>query len=140
MSGGNASYSLTVKFAIGAVLAVLVLSLLSRMSESSIRKYSPKFIKHVKNLVRYSSQWSTLAKQDQNPLMSLLHINTALSYAYVAKKLVPTKDIDRIANVNMDELIYLLEEEQMQAVQSVGEICPDLQPEGLFAVYTGWVA
>jgi hypothetical protein len=131
--------SLTLKYAIGVVVVILVLSFIAKFSENEAKKYSPRFIKHIKNLVKYAAQWSTVAKQDENPLIALMHVNTALSYAYIARRLVPSKEVAKIANVNLDELIYVLEEEQMEAMQKINQYCPELQPEGVFAAYTGWL-
>lgn len=135
----NSFSNLMMKYAIGIVLVILALGIVSKFTDSEGKRYSPKFINHIRSLVRYASQWSTIAKQDENALLSLLHINTALSYARIARRLVPSKEIEKIANVNLDELIYLLEEEQLEAMQKVNQLAPELQPDGVFAVHTGWL-
>jgi hypothetical protein len=131
--------SLTLKCAVGVIVIMLAISVISKICETENKRYSPKFVRHIRNLVRYAAQWSTVAKQDENALLALMHVNTALSYAYIARKLVPSKEIARIANINLDELIYVLEEEQMEAMQNINQQCPELQPEGVFAAYTGWL-
>ena len=128
------------KYAIGAVVIVIALSFLSRWTTHEVNRYSPKFVSNVRSLVRYATQWATTSQQDENPLLSLTHINYALSYAYVARKLVPSKEVERIVNVNLDELIFLLEEEQLIAIQKIHAQCPSLQPNGVFAANTGWLA
>jgi hypothetical protein len=131
---------LTLKYAIGAITVLVALTFVSKIVNRESAKYSPEFVKHIKTLVRYASQWSTVSRQDENPLLSLIHVTNALSYAYAARKLVPSAEVERIANVNLDELIYILEDEQMQAMRRINEVCPELQPEGVFAAYTGWLA
>ena len=137
-SGRNAP-SLTAKVALGAVLAAATLALLSKWTENDVRRYSPRFIRHVQSLVRYAAQHATVAAQDQNHLVRLLHCTYALSYANVARRLVPAREVERIANVNLDELIYLLEQQQLDAMQRVNRVCPQLQPEGVHATATGWL-
>lgn len=130
----------TLKYGLGAVVLVLVLSLFSKWTDSEVKRYSPKCINQIKRLVRHSAQYATIANQDKDPLIALMHTNFALAYANSAKNLIPSKEIERIANVNLDELISVLEEEQLIAMQRLNQFCPQLQPDGVFAANTGWLA
>lgn len=131
--------SLAVKYALGAVVGVLALAVLARATESESRRYSPRFVQHVRSLVRAAAQRSSLGAQDDNPLVALMHVNSALAYAQAARRMVPSKEIERIAQVDLDELIFVLEEEQLACMRRINEIAPELQPDGVFAVHTGWL-
>jgi hypothetical protein len=129
----------TLKWAAVAVAVVVILALVARLAGAGARRYSPRFVHDVRSLVRNAAQWSTTAAQDSNPLLALLHANTALSYAHVARRLVPAGDAERVADVNLDELVQVLEEQQMEAMRRIHDVCPNLQPDGVYAVATGWL-
>lgn len=132
--------ALTWKTMLGVVAGVAAASLASRAAASSARRYSPKFVRTLTSLVEQASQWSVVSEQDGAPLMQLMHVNYALAYANVARRLAPNGEASRVAKVDLDELIYALEERQMQAMQRVAAECPSLQPDGLYAVSSGWIA
>lgn len=130
---------LTIQYSIVVVGILVVISVLLKLTSSEYKYYSPNFINHIKRLVRQSAQFSTIAKQNNNFIVSLLYVNSALSYAYATRKLVSAEEIARIAHVNIDELIYKLEDDQLECMKSIHKKYPMLQPEGVYAAHTGWI-
>ena len=123
------------------VALVVALAALARAMErrDARARYPPALVDRFRSLVRYASQGSTIATQDQNPVVALLHANSALAHAHVARSLLPARDAEHLASVDLDELILALEEQQLYAMQRINGICPSLQPDGVAAVATGWV-
>ena len=128
-----------IRAALIVVAVVVVAALLSKWTASSSPKYSKRFMKQVHNLVKQSQTWHATAKQDGNPIISLLHADYALAYARIARSLAGDKDIERISGVAVDELLFYLEEDQQQAIQALAQKCPSVKPEGMYAVGSGWV-
>lgn len=123
------------------VLLVVVLALVARALErrDARNRYPPALVDRFRSLVRHASQGSVVTAQDQNPVVALLHANSALAYACVARSLLPAADAERLAGVNLDELVLVLEDQQLDAMQRINAVCPDLQPDGVAAVATGWL-
>ena len=117
---------------------VVVLGLLSKWSESS-RQYSKAFIRKVKTVIEQSTRWNSLAQQDTNAVVQLIHCNYALSYAQVARSLVPESDIEAITGIDIHELVYYLEECQSYAVKNIGTLCPKIKIDGVYSAGSGWV-
>lgn len=117
---------------------VLLISLLSRWSETD-KQYSESFLKKVKMLIEQSTRWNSTAQQDSNPVVQLMHCNYALSYAQIARNLVPDKDIETITGIDIHELIYYLEECQSYAIKNIGDNCPTVKVEGVYSAGSSWV-
>lgn len=117
----------------------MAISLLAKAKQGECNKYSPKFIQHVRRLVRTAAQGSTLAHQDTDPVVALLHVNTSLAYAKAAREMMPSQEVEKVAGVDVDEMIYILEEELLDRMQAIHQIAPNLQPEGPLALHSGWL-
>lgn len=121
------------------VVAVVALALLSKWSESSSNVFSPQFIKTIKDMVSQSNRFSSLAMQDQNLLMALMHINFGLGFLKATRRIAASDaDIQKITGTNVAELHYMMEEQQAQLIAEISQTCPDLKMEGVFALNAGW--
>nr|UMO78909.1 hypothetical protein [Pandoravirus belohorizontensis] len=127
--------------AAAVVILVTVLALVARALErrDTRNRYPPALVDRFRSLVRHASQGSVITAQDQNPVVALLHANSALVHARVARSLLPAADAERLAGVNLDELVLVLEDQQLDAMQRINIACPELQPDGVAAVATGWL-
>lgn len=120
------------------ILIVIGISLLSKWSENT-KQYSKPFIRKVKSLIEQATRWNSMAQQDTNAVVQLIHCNYALSYAQIARSLVSDSDIETITGIDIHELIYYLEECQSYAVKNIGTNCPAIKIEGVFSAGSGWV-
>ena len=121
------------------VVAVVVgLGLLSKWSENT-KQYSKPFMRKVNMLIEQATRWNSMAQQDTNAVVQLIHCNYALSYAQIARSLVSDSDIETITGIDIHELIYYLEECQSFAVKNIGTNCPAIKIEGVFSAGSGWV-
>ena len=122
------------------ILAVVVgLALLSKWTDNTKNTYPSKFLHQFRNLIEQATRYHTMAKQDRNPIVSLMHADYALAYAYVTRSLLSESEIQNIAKVNISHLISYLEQDQQHALKDLVEKCPALKPEGNYAISSGWV-
>lgn len=136
-----ARFKVAMVCAAAVVILVTVLALVARALErrDARNRYPPALVDRFRSLVRHASQGSVVTAQDQNPVVALLHANSALVHARVARSLLPAADAERLAGVNLDELVLVLEDQQLEAMQRINVACPELQPDGVAAVATGWL-
>jgi hypothetical protein len=112
------------------VIAIIIgIGLLSKWSESD-RTYSKHFVKSIEYLMKQTTQWNTLAKQDTNPILQLIHCNYALAYAQVIRYIASDKDIENITGIDIHELIYYLDECQTYTIKNINQQCPKIKTEG----------
>lgn len=86
-----------------------------------------------------ASKWSTIAGNEKNMILALMHVNYALSCANVAKALCDAEAIR--AKYGMDISNFIAETSSMQAsiVKSLGESAPSMKPDAELAQASGWI-
>ena len=124
--------------AVAVVVVVLVLALLSRSTATQGGSYSPHFTKTLKNLLAQSTRWSTIAQQDQNLVVALMHVNYALGFLKASRRLASDADIQKITGTNVVELHFLMENQQADLIQQISTACPALGLDGVVALNAGW--
>lgn len=128
----------SVWYAAGVIGVVVLLSMLSKWSESD-NQYSDTFIKRVKMLIEQATRWNSTAQQDTNPIVRLIHCGYALVYAQIARSLVSDRDIETITGIDIHELLYYFEECQSYAIKDLGTKCPSVKIDGVYSAGSGWV-
>lgn len=130
----------TLRVAIGVVSIVILMSVLSRLSQSRKVNYTNRTRATIKKLIQQSAQDATIARQSTNPVIALEHASYALQAARSAGELVAKKeDIAKMTGVKYDELQTILEAEKQQYIRKINNQCPSLQPEGAYVTATGWI-
>ena len=124
--------------AAGVVVLVLVLALLSRKIDTGAGVYSAHYKKTLKNLLSQSTRWSSVASQDQNPMIALMHINYALGFLKACRRLASDSDIQKITGSNIVELSYIMENQQAELMSQISAKCPELGLDGVVALNAGW--
>jgi hypothetical protein len=120
------------------VIGVVVgIGLLSKWSESD-NQYSKPFIRKLKYLIEQSTRWNSMAQQDTNPVLQLMHCSYALAYAQVARSVTTDKDIENITGIDINELIYYLGECEAYAIKNMGQQCPKVKIDGVYSLGSGW--
>ena len=120
------------------VVLVVVLALLSKRMEWGSGVYSSHYKKLLQNLIQQSTRWSSVAAQDQNPVVALMHVNYAIGFLKAARRLAPDSDIAKITGSNVMELHYIMESQQADLISRISEKCPDLGLQGVVALNAGW--
>jgi hypothetical protein len=129
------------RVAITVIIGMIAVALLSRWSASAntTPQYSTKFVKQLKRVVSQASKWHTTARQDSDPMISLIHANYALAYANVARALAPESGTEQLLGIRLNELIYYLEADQKRALQSLASQYPGLKPSGIYTTGNAWM-
>lgn len=83
----------------------------------------------VKTLTRQAARWSTAAKQDQNPLIAILHANYGAGYLWAINDIVSSARFNEITGLDYsrfkDEIIKI----QDEATKKMVSVCPKFAPE-----------
>jgi hypothetical protein len=72
---------LAVQCAVGILVVVILVTMLSKWATSETKRYSSDIVRHVRTLTQSAAQYATHAGQDKNHLIALMHINYGLAYA-----------------------------------------------------------
>lgn len=91
-------------------------------------------------LIKEAAQWSTIAQQDSNPLLALMHATYGTAYLNVARRLHTDSEIEAASNLRVEEFSATLLANQQAAVQKLLTLCPMSTPAGLAALQTGWLS
>ncbi len=123
--------------AVAAIFVVLVISLLSKWSDSSTGSFSQAFKQTMRNNMNQAAMYSNVAKQDKHPVIALANCSHANAYLKCMRRLATDRDIGTLTNVDPKEFDQVLTEQQQQILQEIGSICPALQLSNRFVVNTG---
>ena len=126
-------------WALGVICVVIVIILLSKSTQNK-QKYSPQFINSVKFATKEAARLQVASEQDSNPLMAVTDINFAVAYMKCLRRLLTTNEANKITGMNIDEFIYLLEEQQQKTISKLMTTCPAITPDSTNSEKTGWVA
>lgn len=127
----------------GIVLVVIVIAVLlskSTGNSAKYKKYSSHQIRTVQKMVRQASKWHTMANQDSNLLITLIHLNYGLSYAKIAVQLTSPEDIEKISGIDIETLIHQLEKKQNSVIDQIGAETPEMKVNAEYATNgNSWV-
>lgn len=104
--------------------------------------YSNNQIAQMQHLVSEASRWHTIAQQDTNPAIALMHATYAAAYCNAARSLMDDSEIARSAGVHMPEMSMIVSSTQQSAFQTLTQMCPAAVPTDSdgYALYSGYVA
>jgi hypothetical protein len=128
-----------------AVLVLGLLLLISVVSYAAGRSDalpSQSFDAKIKLFTSEASAWSTAAarsRTEQDPLRAVVQAAYGVAYLNVARSLASDSDIERVANVRIEELDKVLSSEQQRALKATAALCPKLAQPGVTAMSTGWL-
>lgn len=76
----------------------------------------------IKTLTRQAARWSTAAKQDTNPLISVLHANYGAGYLWALKDIFTDIDIENSMNIDIlrfrDEIVSVQDTANLNLINS----------------------
>lgn len=95
----------------------------------------PKTAKKMRTLLKQAAHYGSLAEQDQNPVYSLLHANTALNYLSVAKVMVSDSELKKLSGIDIEQMNAYLLWQQEYSLSKLSNQCPSGKPaDRLFPV------
>lgn len=122
-------------------LGIIILN--QRVYSADVRvSYSTELSQQVSYLVGEASRWHTIAQQDTNPSVALMHSAYAVAYCNAARSLMDDAEIMRTIGVHMPELAMVTGNTQQSAFQALTAACPGIAPsdnEG-YSFYSGYSA
>ena len=119
---------------------VICIILLSLWTDTNRTRYNRRVISGLREMMRDASRFSAMAKQDNNPLLSLLHTTQAMSYVRAGKNLVGSADLTKLSGMDIEEMGITLDGQEQHALSEVVHAAPSLMPDGNYMVSTGWLA
>jgi len=89
----------------------------------------------IKTLVRQASRWSIASKQDESPLISVLHANYGAGYLWALFDIVTTDEIQQYANIVVLKFKNEITNMQNFATQKMTKICPNFFNDDSYLAY-----
>ena len=105
--------SLIIGLIIGAVLVFF-----------NFRKIPITHKQNIQTLVRQASRWSIAAKQDESPIISLLHANYGAGFLWALKDIATDKEIEQATNIDIKEFTKKITDIQDMSTKKVSRACP----------------
>lgn len=122
------------------LLALLLISVLSRIASGVRNPVAKETLQQTETLLKAANKWAMMAEQDSNLIMALMHINYANAYVLALRRILSDDQIQRAhQGVDMVDLESKMERIQHKILTKISEEAPDLMPDGEFAVRTGWL-
>lgn len=108
-----------IKVGIGILVAVLAISLASRMAGGG-QRYSSELVKQCKDLLQRARRLGQLADQDTDAAVALMHSSNGLGSAEAARQLLGP-ELSILTGQDADGLIARLEEQREAILQYLSE-------------------
>ena len=86
-----------------------------------------------------SSPKPSLADQDSNALISMLHATYSLAYVNAARKLAYDRTLRRLTRIDAGELANAADAKQQRALAHINQGCPDIAVHSDQLRLAGWL-
>jgi hypothetical protein len=91
--------------------------------------------KAVKTLTRQAARWATAAKQDQNPLIAILHANYGAGYLWAINDIVTSDQFNSITGLDYTQFKDEITQIQDDATRKMTAVCPQFAPEKSYLTF-----
>ncbi len=124
---------------VGVVVGLVLMYLLTKVGKMCHWFSDGDAVKRdvIKTLLRQSARWSTAAKQDEVPMIAVLHANYGAGYLYALMDVATPKEIE--AATGVDVLRYkdeITDAQDKATIMSIGA-CPSFGPEPSYLASLG---
>jgi len=79
-------------------------------------------------LTRQAARWSTASKQDENPMIAVLHANYGAGYLWALKDIATNEQIKKATGINMITFEKEIIRAQDEATKKMVKVCPEYGP------------
>lgn len=86
----------------------------------------------ITKLTRQAARWSTAAKQDENPLVAVLHANYGAGYLWALQDIASPEQIAAATGIDFDKFSREITETQDAITLKAVSICPNFGPESTY--------
>ena len=77
----------------------------------------------IRILVRQAARWAVAARQDENPLIAILHANYAAGYLWALLDIAMPDEIERVSGIDLREFKAEIQQIQDYATGQLGRKC-----------------
>ena len=109
------------------ILLILILLVLNLFQNKKCSNSDKSEI--IKTLVRQSARWSTAARQDENPMIALLHANYGAGYLWALKDIATDTEIEKAMKIDIimfrNEIVNVQDEAHIKVIR----VCPQFAPQ-----------
>jgi len=79
-------------------------------------------------LTRQAARWSTAARQDENPMIAVLHANYGAGYLWAMQDIATHGEIERATGIDWKRFRDEILKTQDEAAQKMARSCPKFAP------------
>lgn len=123
----------------GILTVVLIICLLSRLATGVRNPVSHEILKQTDVILKAANKWATMATQDTNVVMALMHICYAKAYVGTLRRILKDDQMQKAHHVDMRDLEQKMDDTEQAVLAKLSQAAPQIMPEGEFAVRTGWL-
>lgn len=83
----------------------------------------------LKILVRQAARWATAARQDDNPMIAVLHANYGAGYLWAVQDIATPAEVETATGINWKRFKQEILDTQDSAAQRMAKSCPRFAPK-----------
>ncbi len=118
MSNLFAPNSELLKASLHVVGSVIAIALVSNWGGGSSKRFHRPQARTINALVKSAKRYRKQSTQDKDIGVRIAHISMALAFAQATKLCASRENILKLADVDIDEFLYALEQGQQDAIES----------------------
>lgn len=108
------------------IVFIILISFLFNYFTTDEYRYPENIVSGIKYLIDKSIHWNNLSKQDNSELIALTHANYAFSLIMDVRHLVSSEYIKDKFGINLNELMYDIQQTQRSALSNITKKYPGL--------------
>lgn len=112
---------------IGVIVGIIVTNLFSLYKKKCLLG-NEYVVKVIKSLLRQSARWTIAARQDENPLIAVLHANYGAAYLWALKDNFTTDMIEEASGIDIKRFKKDIVETQDNVTRKMSAQCPGFAP------------
>ena len=93
---------------------------------------------HIITLVRQAARWSIAAKQDESPMIAVLHANYGTGYLWALKDIASETEIKRATGIDIKKFESEIVRVQDNATIEMIRVCPEFGPRTFVSNVPCW--
>ena len=116
----------SIKYSLIVFAVILFLLVLSKLPGLSVSRGEKVTVDQIRAIGDEARRLFYISKQDQNPLLSLLHATIALSKLHTLKMVGPSHRISKKLDIDIDALKEEISSYHRKKIQEINTRCPTL--------------
>lgn len=118
---------------IGLLIGLISMIVLNEMRRKCLTGKEKQTLENsIQVLARQAARWSTAAKQDKNPMVSILHANYGAGYLWALKDIATADQINTVTGLDFLRFERDIVSIQDKSTKNMIKICPKFGPESSY--------